>query len=87
MLNPTQFGVLCNLFPDLTPAQAESVVLYSMGASQAEIIEIRHVSSASVKRSLHEARIKLDLPNLNSLRTAVLIRMMSNIITSISAKT
>lgn len=85
MMNPTELEALCKLFPELSPAQAANVILLSMGASQEEIAEIRHVSAASVKRSLHDARTKLNMTNLGSLRPAILLRVMSSMFTCISA--
>ncbi len=85
MWNPTQLEALCKLFPELSPAQAENVILLSLGASQEEIADIRDVTAASVKRSLHDARSKLNMTNLGSLRPAVLLRVMSTILTGITA--
>lgn len=86
MLNPTELEKLCNLFPELSPAQAESIILMSLGSTPEEIADIRQVSAQSVKRSLYDARIKLRMRSLGSLRPAVLLRVMINIFTNVSAQ-
>lgn len=86
MLNRTELKALCKLLDPLTEVQAENAIMYSLGATQAQIAEMRHVTTVSVKKSLDQTLAKLDIYNLSTLRQVVLVRIFSKTFSLLSSQ-
>lgn len=59
-----QFARYFELFPELTPTQAMTCILFSMGLAIPTIADLRDVSHETVRKVLQDARQKLDLSEL-----------------------
>ncbi|QNL02889.1 hypothetical protein D0895_24335 (plasmid) [Serratia ureilytica] len=70
-----QFARYFELFPELTPTQAMTCILYSMGLAITTIADLRDVSPETVRKVLQEARQKLELSNLVAVTSAVQVRL------------
>ncbi|MGO4746467.1 helix-turn-helix transcriptional regulator [Serratia quinivorans] len=70
-----QFARYFELFPELTPTQAMTCILFSMGLAIPTIADLRDVSPETVRKVLQEARQKLDLSNLAAVTSAVQVRL------------
>lgn len=70
-----QFARYFKLFPELTPTQVMTCILYSMGLAIPAIADLRDVSPETVRKVLQEARQKLDLSNLSAVTSAVQVRL------------
>ncbi|WP_208951027.1 sigma-70 family RNA polymerase sigma factor [Rahnella sp. ChDrAdgB13] len=79
MLNPTDISKLRNVLDELSDAQATNAIYFSWGNTQQQIAEMRKVTPVSVRRSLEEARKKLCLSNLDTLRSVVTTRIQMDI--------
>ncbi|WGM04078.1 helix-turn-helix transcriptional regulator [Arsenophonus nasoniae] len=67
MFDLTNVAELHDVFPELTPAQFETAILFCLGLSQGEIAHLRSVSYPAIKQTLEDIKIKLDFYSLNSL--------------------
>ncbi|SEL88152.1 hypothetical protein SAMN04487787_12813 [Kosakonia sacchari] len=74
-LNTTQLKLFHNLFPELTPVQTDTAVLYSYGLGREEVAGFRRVSVPAVDKSLTTCRRLLHVESLGQLRTVVLLRI------------
>ncbi|PKR36893.1 helix-turn-helix transcriptional regulator [Serratia ureilytica] len=70
-----QFARYFELFPELTPTQAMTCILYSMGLAITTIADLRDVSPETVRKVLQESRQKLELSNLVAVTSAVQVRL------------
>ncbi|WP_410529624.1 transcriptional regulator (plasmid) [Serratia sp. AXJ-M] len=70
-----QFARYFELFPELTPTQAMTCILFSMGLAIPTIADLRDVSHETVRKVLQDARQKLDLSNLCAVKSAVQVRL------------
>ncbi|PVZ84147.1 transcriptional regulator [Serratia sp. S1B] len=70
-----EFAQYNKIFPELTPTQSITSIMFSMGLPITTISELRGVSDDTVRKSLQEARQKLDLSNISSLRGVVQVRL------------
>jgi len=70
-----QFARYFELFPELTPTQAMTCILFSMGLAIPIIADLRDVSPETVRKVLQDARQKLDLSNLSAVTSAVQVRL------------
>ncbi|QDI55067.1 helix-turn-helix transcriptional regulator [Serratia marcescens] len=57
-----QFARYFELFPELTPTQAMTCILYSMGLAITTIADLRDVSPETVRKVLQEARQNSNYP-------------------------
>lgn len=73
--DPTEVTKLRNLLDELSDNQAANAIYFSWGITQQQIADIRNVTLSSVKNSLEQARKKLGLNNLDTLRTLVTFRV------------
>ncbi|HGJ5866493.1 MAG TPA: transcriptional regulator [Arsenophonus nasoniae] len=73
--DPTQYPELRNLFPELTPVQFETSLLFAFGIPQKEISLLRSVSYKVVKETIVEARNKFDPASLTGLLTVFHVRL------------
>lgn len=76
VFDPTQHPELRNLFPELTPVQFETSLLFSLGCSQKEISSLRSVAYKVVKQAIAEAKSKFETQSLTGLLTAFHIRLV-----------
>ncbi|AWK15556.1 transcriptional regulator (plasmid) [Candidatus Fukatsuia symbiotica] len=74
--DPTQFPELREVFPELTPVQFETAMLFALGVSQQEIALLRTVSYKVVKQTLADAKTKFEPYSLNSLFTVFHVRLV-----------
>ncbi|WP_342221016.1 transcriptional regulator [Candidatus Fukatsuia endosymbiont of Tuberolachnus salignus] len=72
----TQFPELREVFPELTPVQFETAMLFSLGVSQKEISELRSISYKVVKQTLEAAKIKFEPRSLHGLLTIFHVRLV-----------
>lgn len=70
-----QFARYFALFPELTPTQAMTCILFSMGLAIPTIADLRDVSHKTVRNVLQDVRQKMDLPNLCAVKSAVQVRL------------
>lgn len=70
-----QFARYFALFPELTPTQAMTCILFSMGLPISTIADLRDVSHKTVRNVLQDVRKKMDLPNLCAVKSAVQVRL------------
>jgi len=66
---------LHDVFPELTPAQFETALLFSLGLSQREIAHLRSVTYPVVNKTLEDIKMKLDFYSLNSLLSMFQVRL------------
>ncbi|WP_342220875.1 helix-turn-helix transcriptional regulator [Candidatus Fukatsuia endosymbiont of Tuberolachnus salignus] len=76
VFDPTQYPELRNLFPELTPVQFETAMLFSLGVSQKEIAVLRSISYKVVKQTIAEAKIKFESCSLTGLLTVFHVRLV-----------
>lgn len=74
--DPTQYPELRNLFPELTPVQFETSLLFSFGIPQKEISLLRDVNYRLVKREIAEAKSKFETNSLTGLLTIFHVRLV-----------
>ncbi|MFN1150151.1 helix-turn-helix transcriptional regulator [Serratia liquefaciens] len=70
-----QFARYFELFPELTPTQAMTCILFSMGLAIPTIADLRGVSHETVRKVLQDARKKMELSNLCAVRSVVQVRL------------
>lgn len=70
-----QFARYFELFPEMTPTQAMTCIMYSMGLTIPTIADLRGVSQETVRKVLQEARQKLELSNLCAVTSVVQVRL------------
>ena len=70
-----QFARYFALFPELTPIQAMTCILFSMGLTIPNIADLRDVSDKTVRKVLQDVRQKMDLPNQCAVKSAVQVRL------------
>ncbi|HGJ5877148.1 MAG TPA: transcriptional regulator [Arsenophonus sp.] len=58
IFDPSQYPELRNLFPELTPVQFETSLLFAFGIPQKKISVLRSVNYRLVKREIAEAKSK-----------------------------
>lgn len=71
----TRVAELHVVFPELTSAQFETALLFSLGLSQGEISHLRSVTYPAVNKTLEDIKIKLDFYSLNSLLAMFQVRL------------
>ncbi|HGJ5866547.1 MAG TPA: helix-turn-helix transcriptional regulator [Arsenophonus nasoniae] len=71
----TNITELHDVFPELTPAQFETAILFCLGLSKREIAHLRSVSYPAVRDTLQDIKIKLDFYSLNSLLAMFQVRL------------
>ncbi|HGJ5857424.1 MAG TPA: transcriptional regulator [Arsenophonus nasoniae] len=74
--DPTQYPELRNLFPELTPVQFETSLLFAFGIPQKEISLLRDVNYRLVKREIAEAKSKFETKSLTGLLTIFHVRLV-----------
>lgn len=79
-LNSTDLKMFHNLFPELTPVQTETALLYCYGLGREEVAGIRRVSVPAVDKSLTTCRRQLNVDSLGQLRAVVLLRINASIL-------
>lgn len=67
-----------NILPELTLAQREIVMLFSVGFSVKKIAHMRNVSHFTVKNILTSAKNNLGVFSLDEIRSVVLLRVLMN---------
>lgn len=72
----TQFSEFREVFPELTPVQFETAMLFALGISQKDIAVLRSVSYPVVNATLEEIKIKLNFYSLNSLLAVFQVRLV-----------
>lgn len=80
MFNATDLSKLHQFLPEMTHSQSDCVLFYSLGATVDEIAYTRGVSIGTVKKQLDDARERLGGISLTSIRTIVLLRVVSSLI-------
>ncbi|QBY47033.1 transcriptional regulator (plasmid) [Arsenophonus nasoniae] len=76
VFDPTQYPELRNLFPELTPVQFETSLLFAFGIPQKEISLLRDVNYRLVKRDIAEAKSKFETKSLTGLLTIFHVRLV-----------
>ncbi|WP_342221025.1 transcriptional regulator [Candidatus Fukatsuia endosymbiont of Tuberolachnus salignus] len=71
----TQFPELREVFPELTPVQFETAMLFALGVSQKDIALLRSVSYPAVKQTLASAKLKFEPYSLHGLFTVFHVRL------------
>lgn len=71
-----QVSALRVAFPELTRAQFETAMLFSIGLSKKEIAWVRSVSYQAVKKILEQVILKMKLYSLNHLFTLFQVRIV-----------
>ncbi|MEM8183598.1 sigma factor-like helix-turn-helix DNA-binding protein [Morganella morganii subsp. sibonii] len=71
----TYVRLLSQLFPELSEAEQDSVVLFCMGQSSADIARERGVEKSSIDTHFKRARKKLHCDSLHDLRIIFNIRI------------
>ncbi|WP_025154765.1 sigma factor-like helix-turn-helix DNA-binding protein [Morganella morganii] len=71
----TYVRLLSQLFPELSEAEQDSVVLFCMGKSPADIARDRGVEKSSVDTHFKRARRKLNCESIHDLRIIFNIRV------------
>lgn len=79
-INSTDLKMFHNLFPELTPVQTETALLYCFGLGREEVAGIRRVSVPAVDKSLTMCRRLLNVDSLGQLRTVILLRINANLL-------
>ncbi|HGJ5856197.1 transcriptional regulator [Arsenophonus nasoniae] len=74
--DPTQYPELRNLFPELTPVQFETSLLFAFGIPQKDISLLRDVNYRLVKREIAEAKSKFETKSLTGLLTIFHVRLV-----------
>ncbi|GFN47480.1 helix-turn-helix transcriptional regulator [Candidatus Regiella insecticola] len=72
----TQFSEFREIFPELTPAQFETAMLFALGISQKDIAALRSVSYSAVKKTLFQAKNKFERHSLYRLSTVFHVRFV-----------
>lgn len=78
-IDPTQLSKLRNLLEELSDTQAANAIYFAWGNTHQQIADMRNVTPVSVRKSLEEARKKMGLNNLESLRSVINTRINANI--------
>lgn len=78
-IDPTQLSKLRNLLDELSDTQATNAIYFSWGNTHQQIADMRNVTPVSVRKSLEEARKKMGLNSLDSLRSVVTTRVQVHI--------
>jgi DNA-binding CsgD family transcriptional regulator len=81
-LDPTQFEPFYKLFPELTAAQTQAVLLMALGLPGKEISIVKDYSTSRYGTLVEEARERLQVPTKGVLRTAVHLRVMLGLVGS-----
>ncbi|MFS1537729.1 MAG: transcriptional regulator [Candidatus Phlomobacter fragariae] len=76
IFDPTEYPESRNLFPELTPVQFETSLLFAFGLSQKEISVLRSVNYRLVKREIAEAKSKFETNSLTGLLTIFHVRLV-----------
>lgn len=85
-INTTHLKLFHNLFPELTPVQTETALLYCYGLGREEVAGIRRVSVPAVDKSLTTCRRLLNVDSLGQLRAVVLLRINASLFIKQAAK-
>lgn len=76
LFNPKELALFYKIFPELSPVQTETVLLFSMGFALKEVASLRHISPQNTKKTLSQAMKKFSVFSLNALRSTVHIRLI-----------
>lgn len=76
VFDPTQYPELRNLFPELTPVQFETALLFAFGIPQKEISVLRSVAYKVVRQTITETRMKFEPASLTGLLTVFHVRLV-----------
>ncbi|HGJ5856198.1 helix-turn-helix transcriptional regulator [Arsenophonus nasoniae] len=76
VFDPTQYPELRNLFPELTPVQFETAMLYALGLTKKEIAWARDVSYPVVRDTLQDIKNKFQFYSLSNLTSTFHIRLV-----------
>ncbi len=74
-LDPTQFEPFYKIFPELTPAQTQAVLLMAIGLPGKEVSQIQGYSTSRYNSLTEEAREQMEVPTKAILRTAAQLRI------------
>ncbi|WP_339057851.1 transcriptional regulator [Candidatus Regiella endosymbiont of Tuberolachnus salignus] len=72
----TQFSEFREIFPELTPVQFETAMLFALGISQKDIAALRSVSYSAVKKTLFQTKNKFEPHSLYRLSTVFHVRFV-----------
>ncbi|HGJ5877696.1 MAG TPA: helix-turn-helix transcriptional regulator [Arsenophonus nasoniae] len=75
MFDLTNVAELHDVFPELTPAQFETAILFCLGLSQGEIAHLRSVSYPVVNKTLEDIKVKLEFYSLNNVLAMFQVRL------------
>ena len=81
-----RYDLLNKIFPDLTPVQAQCVLMYSFGMSSLEISGCVGVSRQMIDKNLHAAAKKMNVNNLIALKPSVVIGILLEVLASLPVK-
>lgn len=65
-----------NLFPELTPDQLETALLFSLGFRKTDIAMMRSVSYIAVEKMLEVIKKKFEFPSLHNLLSVFQVRLV-----------
>lgn len=71
-----KFAQLNHIFPELTPAQFETAMLFALGMTKKEIAWARNVSYPAVRDTLQEIKNRLEFYSLSHLVSTIHIRLV-----------
>lgn len=79
VLNSTHLKLFHKIFPELTPVQTETALLYSYGLGREEVAGLRNVSVPAIDKQLTTCRRLLNVESLGQLRAVVAVRITANL--------
>ncbi|CNI65543.1 Uncharacterised protein [Yersinia frederiksenii] len=80
----TRFSVIREEFPTLSDSEFNIIILYSLGATLDEIVEIEMLSKGMVKKKLYTSKCKLNLESVHSIRLIVNLKINIILLNKIS---
>lgn len=80
----TMFTVVREEFPVLTDSEFNVVILYSLGATLDQIVEMEKISKGMVKKKLASSKCKLNLESVHTIRLLINIKFLAAILSKIS---
>ncbi|MFS1539791.1 MAG: transcriptional regulator [Candidatus Phlomobacter fragariae] len=76
IFDPIEYPESRNLFPELTPVQFETSLLFAFGLSQKKISVLRSVNYRLIKRKISKAKSKFETNSLTGLLTIFHVRLV-----------
>lgn len=81
-LDPTQFEPFYKIFPELTQAQTQAVLLMAIGLPGKDVSQVKGYSTSRYSTLVEEARERLQVPTKGVLRTVVHLRVILGLVGS-----